>query len=200
MWFKRDKSAVSGVQWLIAGLGNPGAQYENTRHNVGFAAVDALAAGLGVKINRLKFQSLYTLAEIGGVKVMLLKPQTFMNRSGQAVRDAAQFFKLPPDRVLILFDDVSLPPGRLRIRRSGSAGGHNGIKDIIYQLSSDQMPRVKIGVGSPPHEGYDLADWVLSGFSAEERALVAPSVRLAAEAASEIITKGVDEAMNRYNG
>ena len=200
MWFKKREKTPGGAQWLIVGLGNPGKQYEATRHNVGFAALDTLAQELGIRLNRLKFQSLYGLGQIGGQKVMLLKPQTFMNRSGQAVRDAAQFFKIPPERVLVIFDDVSLAPGKLRVRRGGSDGGHNGIKDIIYQLQSDRFPRIKIGVGSPPHADFDLADWVLSGFAQSDKKLIEPAIESAAGAAAEIVTKGMDETMNRYNG
>lgn len=186
--------------WLIVGLGNPGAQYEKTRHNMGFRALDLLAKELGCKVDRAKFRGLTGQAVYGGQKLLLLKPQTFMNVSGDSVREAAAFYKLPPERVIVLFDDISLAPGRLRVRGSGSAGGHNGIKSIIAQLGSQDFPRVKIGVGAKPHPDYDLADWVLSGFSAQEEKAVGPVLERAGQAALCILEKGVQEAENRFNG
>ena len=186
--------------WLIVGLGNPGAQYEKTRHNMGFRALDLLAKELGCKVDRAKFRGLTGQAIYGGRKLLLLKPQTFMNASGDSVREAAAFYKLPPERVIVLFDDISLAPGRLRVRGSGSAGGHNGIKSIIAQLGSQDFPRVKIGVGAKPHPDYDLADWVLSGFSAQEEKAVGPALERAGQAALCILEKGVQEAENRFNG
>lgn len=186
--------------WLIVGLGNPGAQYEKTRHNMGFRALDLLAKELGCKVDRAKFRGLTGQAVYGGQKLLLLKPQTFMNASGDSVREAAAFYKLPPERVIVLFDDISLAPGRLRVRGSGSAGGHNGIKSIIAQLGSQDFPRVKIGVGAKPHPDYDLADWVLSGFSAQEEKAVGPVLERAGQAALCILEKGVQEAENRFNG
>lgn len=186
--------------WLIVGLGNPGAQYEKTRHNMGFRALDLLAKELGCKVDRAKFRGLTGQAVYGGQKLLLLKPQTFMNASGDSVREAAAFYKLPPERVIVLFDDISLAPGRLRVRGSGSAGGHNGIKSIIAQLGSQDFPRVKIGVGAKPHPDYDLADWVLSGFSAQEEKAVGPVLERTGQAALCILEKGVQEAENRFNG
>lgn len=186
--------------WLIVGLGNPGSQYEKTRHNMGFRALNLLAKDLGCKVDRAKFRALTGQAVFDGRKLLLLKPQTFMNASGDSVREAAAFYKLPPERVIVLLDDISLAPGRLRVRGSGSAGGHNGIKSIIAQLGSQAFPRVKIGVGAKPHPDYDLADWVLSGFSAQEEKLIGPALERAGQAALCILEKGVQEAENRFNG
>ena len=186
--------------WLIVGLGNPGDNYARTRHNVGFRAVDRLAERLGTRLDRAKFRGLYGQALWQGQKLILLKPQTFMNASGLSVMDAARFYKLPPERVLVLFDDISLPVGRLRIRADGSAGGHNGIKSIIGGLNSQSFPRVKIGVGAKPHPDYDLADWVLSNFTGPEDKLITEAAARAADAALEIIARGVPAAANDYNG
>lgn len=186
--------------WLIVGLGNPGDNYSRTRHNVGFRAVDRLADRLGVRLDRAKFRGLYAQTLWQGQKLILLKPQTFMNASGLSVMDAARFYKLPPERVLVLFDDVSLEVGRLRIRPSGSAGGHNGIKSIIGALNSESFPRVKIGVGAKPCAEYDLADWVLSSFTASEEKRLVPALDDAGLAALELLRNGVSEAANRFNG
>ena len=186
--------------WLLVGLGNPGDHYAKTRHNVGFRAIDALAKRLGVKVDRAKFRGLYGQAVFEGQKLILLKPQTFMNNSGLSVMDAARFYKLPPERVIVIFDDISLDVGRLRVRADGSAGGHNGIKSIIGGLNSQAFPRVKIGVGAKPHPDYELADWVLSNFSASEETMLAPAIERAAEAALAVLTDGVPAAANRFNG
>ena len=186
--------------WLIVGLGNPGDNYAKTRHNVGFRAIDALAKSLGARVDRAKFRGLYGQTVFEGNKLILLKPQTFMNNSGLSVMDAAHFYKLPPERVIVLFDDISLDVGRLRVRADGSAGGHNGIKSIIGCLNSQDFPRVKIGVGAKPHPDYDLADWVLSNFSASEEKALAPAIERAGEAALAIIKDGVPAAANRFNG
>ena len=186
--------------WLIAGLGNPGDNYAKTRHNVGFRAVDALAEKLGVKIDRAKFRGLYAQANYKGKKLILLKPQTFMNLSGLSVADAARYFKLPPERVILLFDDVSLDVGRLRVRAEGSAGGHNGIKSVIGALNSQSFPRVKLGVGAKPHPDYELADWVLSNFTKDEDKIIRSVVGDAAEAALTVIEDGVPAAAARFNG
>lgn len=186
--------------WLIAGLGNPGDNYAGTRHNVGFRTVDALAKKLNVRIDRAKFRGLYTQASYRGQKLILLKPQTFMNLSGLSVMDAANYFKLPPERVILLFDDISLDVGRLRVRAEGSAGGHNGIKSVIGALNSQSFPRVKVGVGAKPHPDYALADWVLSNFTKAEEALLQPVIEDAAEAALTVVEAGVPAAAAKFNG
>ena len=186
--------------YLIVGLGNPGKQYQNTRHNCGFRAIDLLADKLGCKIDKGKFQGLYGQTNYNGCKLFLLKPQTFMNLSGTSVLQLSAYFNIPPQRIIVMFDDISLAPGRLRIRADGSAGGHNGIKSIISQIGSQDFPRVKIGVGAKPAPEHDLADWVLSTFSAQEEKALAPALENAADAALCIIEKGVPEAANRYNG
>lgn len=186
--------------WLIVGLGNPGQQYANTRHNCGFRAIDILAEKLGCKIDKGKFQGLYGQATVGGKKVYLLKPQTYMNLSGRSVSQLSAYYHIPPERIIVLFDDISLPPGRLRIRSDGSAGGHNGIKSIIGEIGSQDFPRVKIGVGAKPHAEQDLADWVLSSFSAQEEKDLAFALSNAADAALCILEKGVYESANRFNG
>ena len=186
--------------WLIVGLGNPGREYEKSRHNCGFRAIDILADKLGCKIDKGKFQGLYGQAMYEGKKLMLLKPQTYMNLSGRSVLQLSAYFSIPPQRIIVLFDDISLPPGRLRIRADGSAGGHNGIKSIIAELGSQEFPRVKIGVGGKAHPEQDLADHVLSGFSAQEEKALAVSLKNAADAALAIIDHGVPEAANRFNG
>lgn len=190
----------AACDWLIVGLGNPGENYARTRHNIGFRAVDALAGKLGVKIDRAKFRGLYQQANYQGLKLVLLKPQTFMNESGLSVMDAAHYYRLPPERVIILFDDISLDVGRLRVRGDGSAGGHNGIKSIIGCLNSQSFPRVKIGVGAKPHPDYDLASWVLSAFSREQEKLLASVTEDAAAAALLIATEGREAAAARFNG
>ena len=186
--------------WLIVGLGNPGKQYERTRHNVGFRAIDALAQQLGCKIDKGKFQGLYGQTVYQGKKLYLLKPQTFMNLSGRSVLQLSAYYSIPPQRIIVLFDDISLEPGRLRVRADGSAGGHNGIKSVISELGSQEFPRVKIGVGAKPHPEQDLADWVLSSFSANEEKSLSASISAAADAALCIIDKGIPETANRYNG
>lgn len=186
--------------WLIVGLGNPGTEYEKTRHNCGFQAVDRLAQKLDCRMDRAKFQGLYGQTQYGGRKLFLLKPQTFMNLSGRSVLPLSAYFQIPPQRIIVLFDDISLEPGRLRVRKDGSAGGHNGIKSIIAELGSEAFPRVKIGVGAKPHPDYDLAAWVLSTFSASEEKALDPALDRAGEAALCIIDHGVPEAANRFNG
>lgn len=186
--------------WLIVGLGNPGKEYERTRHNAGFRAIDVVAQQLNCKIDRLKFQGLYCQTNYLDKKLFLLKPQTYMNLSGRSVLQLSAYFNIPPQRIIILFDDISLPPGRLRIRADGSAGGHNGIKSIISEIGSQNFPRVKIGVGAKPHPEQDLADWVLSSFSAKEEKDLSSALTRAADAALFIIEKGVPEAANRFNG
>ena len=186
--------------WLIVGLGNPGKQYERTRHNAGFRALDLLAERLGCKVDKGKFQGLYGQATYHGMKVYLLKPQTYMNLSGRSVLQLSAYYSIPPQRIIVLFDDISLEPGRLRIRPDGSAGGHNGIKSLIAELGSQDFPRVKIGVGAKAHPDQDLADWVLSTFSASEEKLLTAALAYAADAALCIINAGTAEAANRFNG
>ncbi len=195
MFFKKS----GGASWLIVFLGNPGKEYENTRHNAGFLAADAMEKRLGVKINKLKFRSLTALCRVGEEGVLLMKPQTYMNLSGQAVGEAARFYKIPSGKIIVLSDETALPLGRVRVRRSGSAGGHNGLKDIIAALGSEDFPRIRLGVGGKPHEDYDMRDWVLSRFTGQDAETIADAASRAAEAALCYIEKGPDEAMNRYN-
>ena len=186
--------------WLIVGLGNPGKQYDHTRHNAGFRAIDLLAESLGCKLDKGKFQGFYCQTNYNGSKLYLLKPQTFMNLSGKSVLQLSAYFSIPPQRIIVMFDDISLEPGRLRVRADGSAGGHNGIKSIIGEVGSQDFPRVKIGVGAKPHPEQNLADWVLSNFSANEEKSLVPALKAAGEAALCIIDRGVPETANRYNG
>lgn len=195
MYFKKTT-----LDWIIVGLGNPGSEYERTRHNVGFRTVDLLAKQAEVKIDRAKFRALTRSANLAGQKVLLLKPETYMNRSGEAVQLATMFYKVPISHILVLSDDISLPVGKIRVRAEGSAGGHNGLKSIIGQLDSQDFPRVRIGVGAKPHPDYDLADWVLSNFTPEEEILLIPAIEHAAAAVLELIQNGPQSAASRYNG
>ena len=188
------------TNWLIVGLGNPGKQYERTRHNCGFRAIDILAQKMGCKIDKCKFQGLYGQTMYNGCKLFLLKPQTFMNLSGRSVLQLSAYYNIPPQRIIVMFDDISLEPGRLRVRGDGSAGGHNGIKSIISEVGSQDFPRVKIGVGAKPVQQQDLADWVLSTFSAQEEKALSTALENAGDAALCILEKGVAEAAIRYNG
>ncbi|MCR5665093.1 MAG: aminoacyl-tRNA hydrolase [Oscillospiraceae bacterium] len=192
-------SNSGGVNWLVVGLGNPGPRYEGTRHNVGFLTLDALARALSVRVDRLRFRALTGRASVGGQDVLLMKPQTYMNLSGEAVSQAARFYKLPPERVIVVSDEVSLPLGKLRVRPKGSAGGHNGLKSVIACLGSDQFPRVRLGVGSPPVPDYDLADWVLSVLRNRDAEEIAEAAERAAQAVLCIIEEGPERAMNRFN-
>ena len=196
MLFSRKQEAV----WLVVGLGNPGAQYAGTRHNTGFLALDILAGQLGVKVERSRFRALTGTANYHGNRLILMKPQTYMNASGMAVEPAAHFYRVPPERVLVIFDDISLPVGRLRVRKDGSAGGHNGLKSIIHELGSENFPRVKVGVGAKPHPDYDLADWVLSTVSKDEQPAFQAALKNAAEAALTVIDEGVPAAAAKFNG
>lgn len=188
-----------GVQWLVVGLGNVGDQYEGTRHNVGFRVADELAERRRVPIQKLKYRALTNTCEVAGVKVLLMKPVTYMNLSGEAVRQAADFYKIPPERVLVVSDDVALPVGKLRVRKNGSAGGHNGLKNIIQHLGTDAFPRVKLGVGEKPYPDYDMADWVLGKFSGEDKKTVDAAVNRAADAVECILGQGLEKAMNKFN-
>ena len=189
----------SAVDWLVVGLGNPGQKYEHTRHNMGFLTVDLLAEKAGVKLNKVKFKSAYNMVNFGGAKCLVMKPQTFMNLSGEAVREAVQFYKIPSDHVLVIYDDISLPVGKLRVRPSGSAGGHNGIKNIIAHLGTQEFPRVKIGVGAPAGGGDEMIDWVIGAPSQAERKILAESFERAISAAECIIRYGYQKAMNEFN-
>lgn len=185
--------------WLIVGLGNPGREYAKTRHNCGFRAIDLLSKKLSCKVDKGKFQGLYGQTSYNGHKLLLLKPQTYMNLSGRSVLQLSAYFNIPPQKIIVIFDDISLETGRLRVRNDGSAGGHNGIKSIISELGSQDFPRVKIGVGGKSNPDADLADWVLSSFSASEEKQLALALENAGSAALCIIDKGVSEAANRYN-
>jgi PTH1 family peptidyl-tRNA hydrolase len=200
MIFFRRSTPVSGPpEFIIAGLGNPGAKYEATRHNTGFIFIDMLADKYGVRLNKIKFKAVCETAEINSHKCLLLKPQTFMNNSGQSIREAADFYKIPPERIIVVFDDVSLECGRLRIRRKGTDGGHNGIKSIIYHLNSDSFPRIKLGVGMKPDPDYDLADWVLSSFTKDELVKMRQAAENAVLAAELMVSGETDLAMSKYN-
>ena len=200
--FKKLESAKTPpapIDFIIAGLGNPGTQYEDTRHNSGFMSVEILAEQCGVQIKKLRFKSLTAEADIAGRRCLLMKPTTFMNNSGDAIEEAAHFYKIPPENVLIIYDDISLDVGKLRIRAKGSDGGHNGMKSIILRLNTDVFPRIRIGVGKKPNPDYDLAAWVLSRFTKAEGELLLPALNNAAEAAKLIAEGKTEEAMNKYN-
>ena len=191
------KSAA--VDWLVVGLGNPGAKYEHTRHNMGFLTVDLLAEQEGQKLNKVKFKSAFNIFPFAGQRCLVMKPQTYMNLSGEAVREAVQFYKIPPERVLVIYDDVSLPVGKLRVRPTGSAGGHNGIKNIIAHLGTQDFPRIKIGTGAPAGGGAEMIDWVIGVPSRAEREILVESFRRAIDAAACILQNGCQKAMNDYN-
>ena len=197
MFFHRNSG---GASWLLVCLGNPGDQYENTRHNVGFMVADQLGERCRLPIQKLKFKALTNLFPIAGEKVLVMKPITYMNLSGEAVRPAADFYKIPPDHILVISDDTALDVGKLRIRRGGSAGGHNGLKSIIQHLGTDQFPRIRVGVGKKPHPDYDLADWVLGKFQGEDKKAIDAAVERCADAVECLIKEGPDRAMNKFNG
>ena len=197
MFFKR--SGGSGIQWLVVGLGNPGAKYESTRHNMGFLVADKLAQNEKLKFNKLRFKAWTATWEVGGEKVLLMKPQTYMNLSGEAVGQAARFYKIPADHVLVISDDIALPAGKLRIRAGGSAGGHNGLKNIIQHLGTDRFPRIKVGVGSPQQAEHDIADWVTGKPMGEDQKVIIEALDKAVAAIPVLIGQGVDRAMNRFN-
>lgn len=193
-----EKSA-GGPSWMLVCLGNPGDEYEGTRHNIGFMVADELAERQNKPIQRLKFKALTNTFQIGKERVLVLKPVTYMNLSGEAVRPAMDFYKLPPDRILVVSDDIAMDVGRIRIRTKGSAGGHNGLKNIIQHIGTDQFPRLKIGIGGKPHPDYDLADWVTGKFSPEDRKIIRASVERAADAIQYAMTEGLMKAMSKYN-
>ena len=197
---QRGTTSASGkITWIIAGLGNPGMTYANTRHNAGFMALDQLAKSNSIDVKTMRFKSDCGDGNVGGERCLLMKPTTFMNLSGEAISQAAAFYKIPPERIVIMYDDISLPPGKLRIRRKGSAGGHNGMKSIIALLGTDEFPRVRIGVGAKPNPDYDLADWVLSKFTEDDMKNLTPALENAAKAAELIVQGKIDEAMNKFS-
>lgn len=201
MFFKKnDKSAVSGSpEFMIVGLGNPGKEYEFTRHNAGFLTLDHLAAECDTEIKKLKFKALIGDTVINGHRCLLVKPQTFMNNSGEAVREVSRFYKIKPENIVVVFDDISLDCGKLRIRRKGTDGGHNGIKSIIYHLNSDSFPRIKIGIGKKPHPDYNLADWVLSTFGKDDMEALKTAITKATDVMPYILDGNIDKAMNEAN-
>ncbi len=198
-FFTRNRMPSGQPEYMIVGLGNPGKKYELTRHNAGFLFLDLLADKAGAKVDKIKFKSLIGLAEIGSHKCLLMKPQTFMNNSGEAVREAAAFYKIPPEKIIVVFDDISLPCGKMRIRRKGSDGGHNGIKSILFHLASDMFPRIKLGVGEKPHPDYDLADWVLSAFKKDELTALKDTAEKACDAAEMMVSGDIEKAMSKFN-
>lgn len=195
----RSNNASGKISWIIAGLGNPGLAYANTRHNAGFMGLDELAKMCSIDVKTKKFKGDCGNGTVGGERCLLLKPGTFMNLSGESVSAAADFYKIPPEKVVIIYDDITLPPGKLRIRRKGSAGGHNGMKSIITLLGTDEFPRVRIGVGAKPRPDYDLADWVLSKFTEDDTNALEPALQNAAKAAELIVQGKIDEAMNKFS-
>lgn len=197
MFFKRSSGPA---EWILVCLGNYGQKYENTRHNIGFMAADRLVEKRDLKCNRLRFRALTEVIDFGGARVLLMKPQTYMNLSGEAVGEAARFYKIPADHVIVISDDISLPLGKVRVRGSGSAGGHNGLKNIIAHLGTDAFPRVKVGVGAPENPEYDVIDWVIGNFSPQEKKIIDDALDRALAAAECIIEKSVTEAQNKYNG
>lgn len=193
------QSSAGSVEYIIVGLGNPDSKYQNTRHNAGFLAIDRIAEKTSISVDRMKYKSLVGTGEINGKKVLLMKPQTYMNNSGEAVQEAMNFYKIPIEKVLVIFDDISLDVGKMRIRRKGSDGGHNGIKSIVQLCGSENFPRVKVGVGKKPHPAYDLADWVLSRFTDKEREDLSPVFDNSYEAAKLFLENQIDKAMNKFN-
>ena len=197
MFFKKDKGG--SFEYLIAGLGNPGREYENTRHNAGFVAADIISDKFNISFNKSKFDALYGDGTIGGARVLVAKPQTYMNLSGTAVQKLSAFYKIPASHIIVMHDDVSLDVGKIRIRRKGSSGGQKGLANIIELLGTEEIPRIKIGVGSKPHPDYDMKDWVLGRIPAEQQTDFKLSCENAAKAVAEIISRGIDSAMNKYS-
>ena len=186
-------------KWLVVCLGNPGPRYEGTRHNAGFLAAEALSRKTGTAINRLRFRALTGSCMLGGEPVLIMKPQTYMNLSGEAVAQAARFYKIPPEHVLVISDEMALPIGKIRVKAKGSAGGHNGLKNIIAMLGTEEFPRIRIGVGAPPHPDYDVKEWVLSTFKNQDAETIADAASRAADAAACYIAEGAEKTMNLYN-
>lgn len=195
----KEPASTGAVEYIIAGLGNPGTEYENTRHNIGFMTIDTLCEKYKVKCKKLRFKSLTCDVMISGKRCLIMKPSTFMNKSGEAVTEAMSFYKIPPERTIIVFDDISLEPGKMRIRRKGSDGGHNGIKNIIYLSGSDMFPRIKMGVGAKPHPDYNLADWVLGHFKKEDGEKLEQCFQNAVSALELMVDGKTDQAMNKFN-
>lgn len=195
----KQPEPAGAVEYIIAGLGNPGTEYENTRHNIGFMTIDTLCEKYKINCKKLKFKSLTCDAMIAGKRCLIMKPSTFMNKSGEAVTEAMSFYKIPPERTIIVYDDISLEPGKMRIRRKGSDGGHNGIKNIIYLSGFDTFPRIKMGVGAKPHPDYNLADWVLGHFKKEDGEKLEQCFNNAVSALELMVAGKIDEAMNKYN-
>ena len=196
----KPAETAAPITWIIVGLGNPGKEYETTRHNAGFLSLDVLLKKKSASCDRSRFHALTGEVTIGGVRALVMKPQTYMNLSGTAVKEAADFYKIPQENVLVIYDDTSLEPGRMRIRRNGSAGGHNGIKSLIEHLGGDKFPRIKVGVGAKPYADMDLADWVLGHFSKEDRLLIDRVAEAATEAAEMILAGKTEDAMGKFNG
>ena len=196
---EKENNAAGQPEFIIVGLGNPGDQYKNTRHNAGFMTADALAEKYNFEIKKIKFKSLTAIAKINGVSCLVMKPSTFMNNSGEAVVEAMNFYKIPVENVIVCYDDISLEPSKLRIRRKGSDGGHNGIKSIIYLTGENTFPRIKVGVGAKPHKDYDLAAWVLSNFSDDEMKLMKEGTEKAVSCIELMVQGKTDEAMNKFN-
>lgn len=202
MLFKKKEStsfSSGSPEFIIVGLGNPGKEYEYTRHNAGFLFLDRLSVELNTDIKKLKYKALMGDVSINGHRCLLVKPQTFMNNSGEAVREIASFYKIPPEKIIVIFDDISLPCGKLRIRRKGTDGGHNGIKSIIYHLNSDNFPRIKIGIGAKPHPDYNLADWVLSTFSKDDMEELKKAITTAIDVLPDMLDGNIDKAMSKAN-
>ena len=199
--FKKIENQPQGgaISHIVAGLGNPGDKYDKTRHNAGFIAIDRLCDSLGVKCDRAKFKALTCEATIGNSRVLIMKPQTFMNLSGEAISEAARFYKIPADKVIVISDDVTLAVGKLRIRAKGSAGGHNGLKSIIEHLGTQEFPRIKLGVGEKPHPDYDMVDWVLGKFPKEDLDTLSKTVESIPGAIASLVQEDITSAMNRFN-
>ena len=196
---KKTYASVGTPEFMVVGLGNPDRKYTLTRHNSGFLCVDMLSEKLNFRVDKLKFKSLIADTTINGHRCIVMKPQTYMNNSGEAVRECANFYKISPENVIVIYDDISLDVGKLRIRRKGTDGGHNGIKSIIYHLNSDQFPRIKVGCGKKPHPDYNLADWVLSEFKKDEQKALEPALENACKAIELLLDNQIDKAMNLYN-
>ena len=196
---KKTYASVGTPEFMVVGLGNPDRKYTLTRHNSGFLCVDMLSQKLNFRVDKLKFKSLIADTTINGHRCIIMKPQTYMNNSGEAVRECANFYKIKPENIIVIYDDISLDVGKLRIRRKGTDGGHNGIKSIIYHLNSDQFPRIKVGCGKKPHPDYNLADWVLSEFKKDEQKALEPALENACKSIELLLDNQIDKAMNLYN-